>query len=317
MVRPLRTAATQDLAANQPGANVAAEAKALRDAAPVRTFFERLVGAHTEERSWRVGAKGERLVADQLERLPPSWHTLHSIRLSETGTDLDHLVVGPGGILSVNTKHHPDAKVWVAGETFLVNGQRQSYIRASRSEGKKVARLLSAAYGSNVDVTPVIAVVGAAGGFELKEPPVGVVVCPRRALAGWLWSLPSLLSPKEVDGIFSVARLPGTWTSTSLAEGVLEGNPARGDAHPHRAQATPRGVAGTKLLITYSQADGLRLFGDPRPHQGLVKAAGFHWSARQQYWYLPDSRGKPLASGITEELVAQLRGLGFSVESHL
>ena len=159
------------------GQGVDAQAKTLRSKAPVRTLFARVIGVHTDERAFRVGAKGERLVGEQLGRLPPPWHTLHSITLSESGTDLDHLVIGPAGVFSLNTKYHPNANVWVAGETFLVNGQRQDYVRASRAEGRKVARLLTRACGFEVEVTPVIAVVGAADGFKVKEQPAGVVVC--------------------------------------------------------------------------------------------------------------------------------------------
>jgi hypothetical protein len=216
----------------------------------------------------------------------------------------------------VNTKHHPDARVWVAGETFMVNGQRQSYVRASRSEGRKVARLLSAAYGSSVTVTPVVAVVGAAGGFEVKEQPIGVVVCARRALARWLCSQPSVLSSEEIEGIFSVARRPSTWGTTTAAD----------DGSTRSAQTAPRAPAGpaedahrpqpvgTRIFISFSPKWGFRLFGDPRPHQGVVKAAGFRWSGKQRCWYLPRGREKPPSGAVIDALVAQLRDLGLSVE---
>jgi hypothetical protein len=200
-----------NLALNRAGQGVDAQAKRLRKQAPVRTLFARALGVHTEERAFRVGAKGERLVGEQLGRLPPPWHTLHSITLSEGGTDLDHLVIGPAGVFSVNTKYHPDANVWVASGTFLVNGQRQDYVRASRAEGRKVARLLTKACGFEVHVTPVIAVVGAGNGFKVKEQPAGVVVCTRRRIAEWLRSLPPELSSGEVGAIYSVACLPSTW----------------------------------------------------------------------------------------------------------
>ena len=36
----------------------------------MRTLFARVLGVHTDERAFRVGAKGERLVGQQLDRLP-------------------------------------------------------------------------------------------------------------------------------------------------------------------------------------------------------------------------------------------------------
>lgn len=64
-------------------------------------------------------------------------------------------------MFTCNTKHHPGAKVWVAGNTFLVNGRRHPYLRNSRYEAERAARLLAAA-GAPVAVAGVVVVVGAA-----------------------------------------------------------------------------------------------------------------------------------------------------------
>jgi hypothetical protein len=201
-----------DLATTSAGAGIQAEAKALREAAPVKTFIARLLGVHTDERAWRVGAKGEQLVAQQLQRLEPSWHVIHSVTLSDAGTDLDHLVIGPGGVFCINTKSHPNAKIWVAGDTVLVNGHRpeHNYVRASRSEGRKVARLLSAACGLEVVVRPVIAFVNAIG-LEVKQQPADVHICSRRRIAEWLAAQPRTLRPDQVEALFSAGRRSTTW----------------------------------------------------------------------------------------------------------
>ncbi len=90
---------------------------------------------------------------------------------------------------------------------FLVNGQRQDYVRASRAEGRKVARLLTTACGFEVKVTPVIAVVGASKGFKVREQPVGVVVCARRHIVDWLRSQPAELDSETVEAVYSVVSL--------------------------------------------------------------------------------------------------------------
>jgi hypothetical protein len=94
---------------------------------------------HTDERAWRIGADGERKVADRLARLPQAWTVLHALPVGARGADIDHLVIGPGGVFTINTKHHPDARIWVGGDTFLVNGKRYPYVRNARHEA---ARLL-------------------------------------------------------------------------------------------------------------------------------------------------------------------------------
>lgn len=36
-------------------------------------------------------------------------------------------------------KHHPGAKIWVDGDTFMVNGTRAPYVRNSRHEARRGA----------------------------------------------------------------------------------------------------------------------------------------------------------------------------------
>ena len=69
-------------------------------------------------------------------------------------SDIDHVVIGPGGVFTINTKNHSGQKVWVAGRIFLVNGQKQPHLRNAGHEAQRASRLLSAAAGFRVDVVP-------------------------------------------------------------------------------------------------------------------------------------------------------------------
>jgi hypothetical protein len=316
-----------DLARTVAGAGVQAEAEALRDAAPVRSFIARLLGVHTDERAWRVGAKGEQLVAEQLRRLGPSWHVLHSVQLSETGTDLDHLVIGPGGVFCLNAKHHPGAKVWVAGDNVYVNGHRpeHNYVRASRSEGRKVARLLRAACSFEVPVRPVVVVVGATD-LEVKEQPTDVRICSRRRIADWLAAQPGTLAPEQVEAIFSVARRSTTWRpqpgvvgdpetgGTTTAKPVIATRPScEEQSAPPPEPPSPVTATQTALVIKHSSGKGTTLHGDPRPHTKLLSTAGLRWSPNQRLWYVPDSRDLPPQTDLFERLAQELRRVGFKV----
>jgi hypothetical protein len=198
-----------DLAGVRPGTHLEEQAVALRQAAPSRTFLARMLRVHTEERAYRIGGKGERQVGSQLDKLGPRWHALHSIVISETGTDIDHLVIGPGGVFCINSKNRPGKKVWVGGDTVLVSGQKQAFVRTSRNEGKKVSRILEEACGHPVLVTPMIVI--ANGELTVKEQPRGVRFCSRRRLPKWLREHPQVLSDGEVERIFSIARRSTTW----------------------------------------------------------------------------------------------------------
>jgi hypothetical protein len=208
----------RDLALNRPGASARAQAIAQRDAAPVRTFFARAIGAKTDERNWRIGADAEVQVGRRLLKLPDGWQVLHAVPVGENGSDIDHIVIGPGGVFTINTKHHPDTNVWVFRDTIKVNGHNQPYVRNSRHEARRAARLLTAKACFDVDVRGLIAVMGAHRGFTVKEQPVDgtVVVVTRKTVTSYLKSMPAVLGAPSVDRIYGVARHLATWQPSTV-----------------------------------------------------------------------------------------------------
>jgi hypothetical protein len=129
--------------------------------------------------------------------------------VNATGTDIDHLVIGPGGVFSLNTKNHSGRHVWIAERTFMVNGQRQQYLRISRSEGKKVSRILSKECKFPVPVRAVIVVL--ADRVTIKGGPTDVHVEPYETIRFWLRRQPVMLNNVEVARIYDVARKSETW----------------------------------------------------------------------------------------------------------
>lgn len=118
-----------DLGGNRPGDSVRQRADELKAASPGRAFLARLLNVKTDERAFRKGSKGEEEVGRRLRALGDGWHVLHAITIGEKGSDIDHLVIGPGGVFSMNTKNHLNCNVWVAGNVFMVN---RSIIAISR-----------------------------------------------------------------------------------------------------------------------------------------------------------------------------------------
>lgn len=206
--------APYDLAMNLPGAAARERALAERESqGRFRNGLARLFDAKTDERAWRIGADGERAVAKQLGRLGPNWHVLHAVRVGQHGADIDHVVIGPGGVFTVNAKHHPHARVWVGGDTFMVNGQRAPYVRNSRYEARRVSRLLTEQVGFPVAVVGIVAVMGAHKGFTVKcQPEDGAVtVVRRKRISQQLAKLPPRLEARDVDAIYETARRSTTW----------------------------------------------------------------------------------------------------------
>jgi hypothetical protein len=202
-----------DLAQNQPAELVRAQARAAREAAPVRTLLERAFRVHGEERAWRIGADGEEMVAAQLAALPPEWRVLHGIPVGTRGADIDHLVIGPGGLYSVNTKHHPDASIWVRGDQVKVDGHSQQYVRKARYEAQRVTSTLQNATGIPAVANGLLAMVGARGGWKIvSQPSDGLVhIVARRDLTNWFLRRGPLLDEHQVDQLFEAARRSTTW----------------------------------------------------------------------------------------------------------
>jgi hypothetical protein len=214
----------RDLALNVPGQAVRQIATELRNAAPMRTLLARVVGAKTDERAHRIGADGEVEVARRLARLGPDWRVLHAVPVGERGSDIDHVVIGPGGVFTINAKHHPQATVWVGGETVKVNGYNQPYVRNSRFEAQRAAKLLTAAAGFDVEVHGIVAIMGAHRGLTVKEQPRdgAVTVVARKQVDAQLRSLPTVLGAPSIERIYEVARHLATWHPKTVRRDDLD-----------------------------------------------------------------------------------------------
>lgn len=202
--------APRDLVENWAGAAARAKRDEINAEAPVRNLVARVLGVRTEERSWRVGAKGEEKVAEQLAKLGEGWHRIHAVPVGENDSDIDHVVIGPAGVFTLNAKRHPGARAWVADRVVMVNGSKTDYLRNSRFEGTRASKLLTAACGFEVTAKPVIVFVDL-DDITVKSMPTDVYVTNRRRLVKWFKSLPTALEPDMVEQIFGVARLSNTW----------------------------------------------------------------------------------------------------------
>lgn len=69
------------------------------------------------------------------------------------------------------------------------------------------------------------------------------------------------------------------------------------------------------ITISHTHADGTIVYGDVRPHHGIVKALGFRWSRNigdGGAWYVPRSRDTDAGPKV-ERAAAALREVGFAV----
>jgi hypothetical protein len=134
---------------------------------------------------WDRGAYGEEYVGALLDGLRPAgWLAIHDVDLGRG--NVDHIVIGPGGVLTVETKSH-------AGRVSVARID-QRWLRQAYAEAKAVERL------ADHKVTPLLVFSRA-----YLDRPVsrqrGVTVLPARMLAGHLERRPPRLSAREVASI--------------------------------------------------------------------------------------------------------------------
>jgi hypothetical protein len=211
-----------------------------------------------DARSWYLGALGERRVGKLLQQLGSEWTVLNSVPVGSSTSDIDHIVIGPGGVFTINTKNHSGATVWVRGHGLMVNGQKQRYLAHTTHEAQRAAKKLSQATGIRVPVTGVLAFVGLKK-LDIREAPhaegVGIALWHERELVKRLTNSPRVLDQQQLQAIVAVANNPHVWhvrprpqRDVSALERdfeVLE----RGVRHQDRIVARRKVLAGTIIPV--------------------------------------------------------------------
>ncbi|MCX4396874.1 MULTISPECIES: nuclease-related domain-containing protein [unclassified Streptomyces] len=162
-------------------------------------------------RSWALGLVGERTTGRRLNTLRRAgWRVLHSVQWPSK-SDIDHLVIGPPGVFTINSKFHKGKTIWYGDHAITVNRAPTRHIVAGEHEARRTSRTLSDRCGFLVPVRPVIAIVGAAR-VSVKNAAPPVLVVDGARVHAVLSGLTPVLSPERVEHIFSVARQRETWT---------------------------------------------------------------------------------------------------------
>jgi hypothetical protein len=155
--------------------------------------------------AWRSGAAGERRTArllDPLER--HGWAVLHDLAVPGSRANIDHLVIGPGGVFVMDSKQYsgrlrldPSGRMW-HGRYPLTPA-----LRAVSFEADQAAVVLP---DPDVAVVPIVAVHGAPVPWG-KVVTQGVPVVSARRLPSMLRALPAVLGPERVAWLADQARL--------------------------------------------------------------------------------------------------------------
>jgi hypothetical protein len=158
-----------------------------------------------DTQAWRRGATGERRTARLLASLERhGWAVLHDLAIPGSTANIDHLVIGPGGVIVVDSKRYRGrlrldrhGMVWHS-RRLLVSALRKVLWAADQAD-----EVLGVA---EVQVAAVVAVHGASVPWGLLQAD-GVTIVPARRLPGLLQALPPILGPERVAWLADRARL--------------------------------------------------------------------------------------------------------------
>lgn len=148
-----------------------------------------------EAAQWERGAEGERRVAAVLDRLPADFVVFHDLQLPGSKANVDHLVIGVGGIWAIDAKFYSNkiTRGTGAGAATLWTGRTRLYdtLRTTACEATKVGELIG------VTVWPMMCVIAP----SIPEPAFdfdGVRICEPASLEAQLFG--SVAGPIDVVG---------------------------------------------------------------------------------------------------------------------
>lgn len=208
-------ALSTDLTQRVPGHALIEELLRQWDQGTIRADEDGEVVIDDEARGWYLGVLGERRVALELLRLGPEWTVLHSVPIGSGASDIDHVVIGPGGVFTINTKHLRGKTITYGGLGMRADGFGHTYIRNAVYEARRARMLLSNAVGVPVPVTGILAFVDP---YDIREKaPAGEGDIPIRVVrdrdVAKVFRRTPVLPPDQLERIVAAAVVPGTWHS--------------------------------------------------------------------------------------------------------
>jgi hypothetical protein len=155
--------------------------------------------------AWRRGAAGERHTARLLAPLERhGWTILHDLAVPGSRANLDHLVIGPGGVFVIDSKQYRGRlKLDRFGRLWHGRHPLTPTLRTVSFEANHAAKTLP---DPGVAVLPVVVLHGAQVPWG-KVVSDGVPVLPARRLPSMLRALPAVLGPERVAWLVDQARV--------------------------------------------------------------------------------------------------------------
>jgi len=167
----------------------------------------------SKRRIWSKGAKGEKIVAKKLKKLPKKYTAIRDVKIPNLGGDIDHVVVGPTGIYVIETKNYkptyiPDEDCWyhTSGRKSPQNPAKQVKLQASKLNDFLVRKL-----GKKLNKTTINPVISPINhNLILKKDIKSYEIVFPEDLVSYLSHQKKILSSKEVKEIINILAKYGS-----------------------------------------------------------------------------------------------------------
>ena len=198
-------------------------------------------------------------MAEELSNLREAWTVLHDrlLRPGQSEANLDHVVIGPGGMFLVDAKNRAGRVIqWEGG---LFQHTVQAGDRVSLNLGGELRKVHGmAAYmavESDMPVTPVLCLAGSQAA-EFGDPRMvrGVWVVPVSRLVEWLNAQPYVLDRETAGRVVTRAMtdFPSTTTDPALLAAIGQAVTREKQARRRVPRGTSRGGGSRRRSVNAS-----------------------------------------------------------------
>jgi len=127
-------------------------------------------GKRQSTEAWRVGAEGEERTALALATLPGTFVVFHDRKMPGSRANIDHIVVGPSGAFTIETKNYSGKRVTLRRGELRIDGRDiTSAVTQSADQGRAVSDVLT------MTVQPLLCIHGPDLPFRARVDGVRIV----------------------------------------------------------------------------------------------------------------------------------------------
>lgn len=216
-----------------------------------------LVRPSMTEVAWRKGASGEEFAGRRLDTLRgEGLSVIHDVPLPGSRANIDHLVVSPHGVFTVETKTYKGRlAVRRRGSELRINGRKRSHLLdQARRQASAVDAALSSAGMGHVPVTPVLCFVGTHLPWLTPSSAGGVALTTVRRLRRVLLSREgAVVEPGDVEAVVRLVQGGST---------QVVGRPGPAPPVPGPGPGIPKCVrCGRPMVQRKRRTDGVLFYG--------------------------------------------------------